>query len=139
MKLRPPDPAHRRAATPTHPGHCPRCARLSVTLDTLPPHVAYIPYESNPGHWVIIARDGITYEELALAYARWLPAWARARIWTPLGVTDPAVDLAAHHQERWWDPEWPVHSHGLAAMEAAAAAGGYVIPWPHAWLLDTPA
>lgn len=127
--LQTPVRAQRRAAT----------LRLSITLDTLSARRAYYRYELDPGWWLIVIRDGIAFDALARAYTRRLPGWARARIYTPLGVTDPAEDLAAYQQGRRWDPAQPVTAQVFTPMEEVAAAGGYVIPWPHAWLLDTPA
>lgn len=116
---------------------------LSVTADTLPPTVDFIRrrvrHSTHPAHWLVVIRDGIAYDELAYAYTRRLPGWARARVYTPLGVADPAEDLEAHRRDRWWDPTQPVTPEMLSAMEEAAAAGGYVIPWRHPWLLDPPA
>jgi len=110
--------------------------RLSVTCDTLPPRRAYYRYDLGGGHWLIVVRHGITYGALARAYARGrAPAWARARMWVPLGVVDPADDLAAYHRRRWWGEEWET-SHTAAQLLEDAAGPDLITRWPHAWLLD---
>lgn len=109
---------------------------LSVTADTLPTRIAYYLHDLGDGHWLIVVRDGITYGELAAAYARGrIPVWARARMWVPLGVADPADDVDAYHRTRWWREEWET-SHTAAELLEGAAGPDLITRWPHAWLLD---
>lgn len=134
LQTRPPRP--QRRGRPRPPRLTPH---LSVTCDTLPSRYDYYRYEVTPGHWLIVVRDGITYGQLAAAYARGhLPAWARARLWVPLGVADPAEDLAAYHRTRWWNEEWET-SHTAAEILEDVADPHLITRWPHAWLLDPPA
>lgn len=116
---------------------------LSVTSDTLPTRVDYlcrrVRRATHPGHWLLVVRDGITYGQLAAAYARGnLPAWARARLWAPLGVADPAECWDAYHRTRWWSEDWETN-HTAAHLLEDAAGPDLIEPWPHAWLLDPPA
>lgn len=108
--------------------------RLSITLDTLPVSIDYILRRvhraTHPAHYLIIAREGATYGELGSAYARG-PAWMRQRMFPPMGVTDPAVDLAAYHRTRWWHLEWQI---GLTSVHLLEDAAPGITPWPHAWL-----
>lgn len=123
--------------------HHPLRPLLSATTDTLPAGTPYVHRRvRRPGHpswFLLVVRDGITYGELCQAYATGrLPAWVRSRLWRPMGVVDPAIDLDGYHRTRWWDEEWPV-SHTLAHLLEDVAGPEMVTPWPHAWLLDQPA
>ena len=110
---------------------------LSFTLDdTLPKWKAFYRYEVAPSHWIIVIRDQIEYGDLARAYARRLPLWARVRAWPSVGVADPAEDLSSYHRTRWWNESWQV---GPAAVHLLEEVAPGVTPWRHEWLLDPPA
>ncbi len=127
---------------PRRPRRRGRHLRLSVTLDTMPISLDYVVHRvrrtTHPAHYLVIARDGITYDELSHAYARDRDAeWMRPRIFGPLGIVDPAVDLDAYHRTRWWGLDWPLTTTILPALEEVASDG--ITPWRHDWLLDPPA
>ena len=104
--------------------------RLSVTLDTLRADTPFLDVELEPGHWLIIARDEIDYDDLARAYGD-LPGWVRARMFPAVGVVDPAEDLAAYLRTRWWEPGWTISPTSVHLLEDAAPG---VTPFHHAWL-----
>ena len=114
---------------PHRRGHHPRL--LSVTLDdTLPKRKPHYRYEVAPGWWLIVAREGVDYDELGLSYIN-LPGWARSRMFVPAGVADPADDLAAYYRTRWWGPDWTISPTSVRLLEGAAPG---LTPWRHAWL-----
>lgn len=122
MRLCP--PVQRRTAVHTN--------RVSVTLDTLPPDVAYIPIEIAPGYWLIIVRDGITYGELVRAYVNTLPAWVRKRLFAAVGVPDAILDPDGCQRAIWWHPDWIVTLVSIHILERAVP--GLITPWDHDWL-----
>lgn len=112
-------------------------ARLSVTADDLPATTDYVLRRvrraEHPAWYLVVIRNGIEYDRLAHSYAKDpYMAWARHRIFAPLGVVDPAVDLEAYHRSRWWGLDWPLTARTLVTLEEAAA--GYVTPWEHDWI-----
>ncbi|WP_017599228.1 hypothetical protein [Nocardiopsis lucentensis] len=124
MPLHTPVQAHRGAAI-LEPD-------LSVTLDTLRADIPYIPYEVNPGHHLIIARDGITYGELIRAYISQLPDWARRRLFHSVGMPDLYENPELWERLNWWNPDWPVTPTSVHLIENAVP--GLITPWCHDWL-----
>lgn len=108
-----------------HPG-----ALLSVTVKPLPITTNFQYRPLAPDWYLIVVRHGITFGEIVRAYHWNLPTWARSRLYTTLGVTDPAVDLADYHCTRWW-PEGRIITTATEELVAAAGeAAGLLVPLP---------
>ena len=114
-----------------HPPPARRSADLSVTVKPLPGTVDFLHRPVRPGWHLVVVRAGITFGELARAYTRDLPEWARWRLYTSLEVVDPAVDLSEYHSTRWWAEHWTITRATGAMVSAAGRKAGLLVPLPH--------
>ncbi|WP_017613512.1 hypothetical protein [Nocardiopsis salina] len=114
-----------------HPPAAPQCGGvlLSVIVSTqIPPTTTFEVGTLGPDWHLIIVRHGVTFGELVRAYHRALPGWARWRLYTSLGVIDPAVDLVGYIRTRWWDDEWPITTDTEFRVAAAGREAGLLVP-----------
>lgn len=120
-------PAHRRVVRPRTPraNRARRTPqhRLFLGLGLLPAsHPTYCEQLST-GEWVLLARYGSDYGEIAADYAYnpHLPGWMGERIYRVVGAVSPAADPGAFQDTRWWDDAWPVEEPALLTLGQLAA------------------
>lgn len=120
--------------TATRPGARPAGPRLSLTLDNTLSTQAYAWSVVGEDHLLMRVRYLVPYDELAWAYAEHLPQWAKDRIFIPLKVVEPTVNLVGYLRTRWWEPGAVADFSSPAVVEQAAGPQ-LVTPWQHDWLV----
>jgi len=113
-------PAQRRAANP-RPSRRTRLhftPRLFLGVADLPPGRALHCEEVAPGVWVLLARLGADFGQIAheYAYNTDLPYWVGPRMYTVYKSVSPAEDAAGYLATHWWDDGWVVDETALAVV-----------------------